>query len=443
MYDLLIHNGMFVTVNATGDILPDGLLAVIDGRIVEIARRRNNAPLPAAVEIIDAQGAVVLPGLVNAHTHLPMSLFRGLADDLPLMTWLNAHIFPAEAAFITPANVRPAVRLACAELLLAGVTTCCDGYFLEATVAETVDEMGLRAVLGQGVVDFPAPGVTDPARNIATAETFVRRWKRHRPLIHPSIFCHAPYTCSPETLQAAKAVTRTAGGLFQIHVAETRDEVRRIRKLHGCSPVAHLDRLGLLDPETLMVHCVWLDDDDIARVAASGAGIVHCPESNMKLGAGIAPVVRFLQAGLTVGLGTDGCASNNNQDLLKEMDTAAKLHKVASGDPTVVSAVETLKMATINGARAIGLGDAIGSLEVGKQADIIILDGRHPRLHPLYNPVSQTVYAAAADSVRDTIVGGRIKVRDRHLVGWDIDAILAPVDRLAQLIRPEAVHHVS
>ena len=199
--------------------------------------------------------------------------------------------------------------------------------------------------------------------------------------------------------------------------------------------MALLERLGLLDPDTLMVHCVWLDQDDIQRAAAAGTAIVHCPQSNMKLGAGIAPLAGFLDAGIRIGLGTDGCASNNDQDLFKEMDTAAKLHKAANADPTAVSATTALKLATIEGARAIGLGDVAGSLEVGKQADIIILDSRHPRLQPLYNPVSQTVYAAAADCVRDTIVGGRVRVRSRELIGWEPDAILTPVERIAREIQ--------
>jgi 5-methylthioadenosine/S-adenosylhomocysteine deaminase len=435
MYDLLIHNGTFVTVNAANDILTDVCLAVRNGCIAALTRHVAGTPLPNAAETIDAEGGIVLPGLVNAHTHLPMALFRGLADDLPLMAWLSDHIFPAEAAFITPDNVRAAARLACAELLLGGVTTCNDGYFHEEVVAEVVDEMGLRAILGQGVIDYPAPGVADPSRNIKTAQTFGDRWRKHRPLITPSIFCHAPYTCSPKTLTRAKAVAREAKIRFQVHVAETRDEIQRIQKAHGCSPVALLERLGLLDPDTLMVHCVWVDQDDIKRTAANGAAIVHCPQSNMKLGAGIAPLPRFLAAGIKVGLGTDGCASNNDQDLFKEMDMAAKLHKVANADPTAVSAPTALQLATIDGARAIGLGDAVGSLEVGKQADIIILDGRHPRLHPLYNPVSQTVYAAAADCVRDTIVNGRVLVRNRELIGWEIETIRRPVERIAREIQ--------
>ncbi len=438
MYDLLIHNATIVTMNADDDVLADAYLTVTDGAIAAINRHRVGTPLPAAAETIDAEGGIVLPGLVNAHTHMPMALFRGLADDLPLMTWLQEHIFPAEAAFITPEHVHAATRLACAELLISGTTTCCDGYFLEDRVAEAVDEMGLRAVLGQGVVDFPAPGVADPAHNVDVAAKFIDRWTGYRPLITPSIFCHAPYTCAPDTLRRAKSIAREAGALFQIHVAETREEVQRLKAEHGCTPVAHLDRLGLLDPDTLMVHCVWLEKDDIARAAGGGAAIVHCPESNMKLGAGIAPVPRLLENGLTVGLGTDGCASNNNQDLFKEMDMAAKLHKLAADDPTALPAKKALQMATIDGARAIGLGDVVGSLEAGKRADIIVLDSRHPRMRPMFNPVSQVVYAAGADSVRDTIVDGQVRVRNRELAGTDVATLITPVAALARRILPPA-----
>ncbi len=436
MYDLLIHGGTVVTANPADTVLTDAWLAVENGVIAALGAGRQDKPLPAAADTIDACGGIVMPGLVNAHTHLPMILFRGLADDLPLMTWLNDHIFPAEAAFVTPDNVHAAARLACAELLLGGVTACCDGYFREEQVAAAVNEMGLRAVLGQGVVDFPAPGVDDPSHHLTVAQDFIDRWTDRSPLITPSIFCHAPYTCGPETLRQAKAIARAAGVLFQIHAAETRDEVRRIQYLYGRSPVSHLDHLGLLDPATLLVHAVWMDAEDIARAADAGAGIVHCPESNMKLGAGIAPLPRFLESGLTVGLGTDGCASNNNQDLFREMDMTAKLHKLAAGDPTAVPAATALKMATIEGARAIGLGDIAGSLEVGKRADIIILDSRHPRLRPMFNPVSQVVYAAGADCVRDTIVDGQVRVRARKLVEWDLETLMKPVETVARAILP-------
>ncbi len=435
MYDLLLHNARVVTVNATREIIPDGLIGIQGDGIAHVGSHTAGQPLPAAREVIDADGGIVLPGLVNAHTHLPMVLFRGLADDLPLKTWLEAHIFPAEAAHITPETVYWGTLLACAELLLAGVTTCCDGYFLEDDVARAVQQAGLRAVLGHGVIDFPAPGVPDPAANVRTAAAYVRDWKNRTPLIRPAVFCHAPYTCSDRTLSRAKEAAVAEGVLFQIHLAETRDEqpLTAGRGPAGAA-TARLARLGVLDEDTLLVHGVWLTLDDIAAVAHSGAGLVHCPESNMKLASGIAPVPAFLKAGIAVGLGTDGCASNNDQDLLREMDTAAKLHKVGGGDPTLLPADDVLAMATRHGARAIGLGDRIGSIETGKQADIVILDSAHPALCPLYHPVSQIVYAASGDMVRDTIVAGRVRVRNRRLVDADPAEIIANVNRIARRI---------
>jgi 5-methylthioadenosine/S-adenosylhomocysteine deaminase len=441
MYDLLIHNAWVVTVNAQGDVIPDGMIGIHGDGIAHIGPTPPDAALPAARETIDAGQGIVLPGLVNAHTHLPMTVFRGMADDLPLQVWLTDHIFPAEAAHITPDTVHWGTLLGCAEMLLAGITTCCDGYFLEDAVARAVAMTGMRAVLGQGVIDFPAPGVPDPAENIRTAAAFVRQWKHRSPLITPSIFCHSPYTCSDKTLSRAKAAAADEGVLFQIHAAETREETTADgdRTPNG-SLTARLAQLGLLDADTLLVHGVWLSPMDIERIAQSGCGIAHCPESNMKLAAGIAPVPAFLQAGIPVGIGSDGCASNNNQDLLQEMDMAAKLHKVADGDPTAMPAPQVLAMATRDGARAIGLGDHTGTIEKGKQADLVILDSAHPAMCPIYNPVSQAVYAGSGDVVRDTIVAGRVRVRNRTLVDSHIDEIMKQVRAIGRAIEKAQSH---
>ena len=441
MYDLLIHNAWVVTVNAQDDVIHEGMVGIHGDLITHIGPTPPDAPLPAARETIDAGNGIVLPGLVNAHTHLPMTVFRGMADDLPLQAWLEDHIFPAEAAHITPHTVHWGTLLGCSEMLLAGITTCCDGYFFEDTVARAVAMTGIRAVLGHGVIDFPAPGVPDPAENIRTAATFVRQWKNRSPLITPSIFCHSPYTCSDKTLACAKAAAVDEGVLFQIHVAETREEVTATG---GQAPdgalSARLAQLGLLDADTLLVHGVWLSPTDIEGIAQSGCGIAHCPESNMKLAAGIAPVPAFLQAGIPVGIGTDGCASNNNQDLLREMDMAAKLHKVAGGDPTAMPAPQVLAMATRDGARAIGLGDHTGTIEKGKQADLVILDSTHPAMCPIYNPVSQAVYAGSGDVVRDTIVAGRVRVRNRTLVDSQIHDIMTHVRAIGRAIGKPKTH---
>jgi len=281
-------------------------------------------------------------------------------------------------------------------------------------VATGVERSGIRAVLGQGVMDFPAPGVPDPGENIATAQQFIHKWKNRNPRISPSIFCHAPYTCSYETLKKAKKSARDLGVLFQIHVAETRNEMELIadsRKKKGHCVVRYLDGISILDKNTLMVHCVWLDENDIKIVRKRKSAVVHCPASNMKLASGVAPVTELMAAGIRVALGTDGCASNNTLDLFSEMDLAAKLHKVACNDPCAMKAKNVVEMATLGGARALGMADDIGSLAVGKQADIIAIDLRKPHLVPLYDPFSILVYNARGSDVALVMVAGEILVQ--------------------------------
>jgi 5-methylthioadenosine/S-adenosylhomocysteine deaminase len=372
-----------------------------------------------------------MPGLVNTHTHLPMTLFRGLADDLPLDVWLNDHIFPAERATITPASVRWATLLACAEAALSGTTTCCDGYFHEEAVAAAVEEFGLRAVLGQGVIDFPAPGVPDPAENLRAARAFAAAWRSRSGIVIPSVFCHSPTTCSAETLIGAKRLCDEMGLLFQIHAAETRRERDEVQATRGLSPIGWLDRIGLLDARTLLVHCVWVDAADIALIAARGAKVSHNPESNLKLGSGIAPVAAMLAAGVCVGLGTDGAASNNDLDLLGAMSLAAKLHKVERMDPAAVPAEAAIRMATIEGARALGLEQQIGSLETGKQADLILIDTRRPHLTPLHQPASAVVYAAGPADVDTVLVAGRVLVRAGRLLAVDLEEVMDRVEAIA------------
>jgi 5-methylthioadenosine/S-adenosylhomocysteine deaminase len=385
--------------------------------------------------MLDAKGGIVMPGLVNTHTHLPMSLFRGLADDLPLSVWLNECIFPAEAKHINPESVRFGALLSCAEMILSGTTTCCDGYFYEDVVAAAVDDIGMRGVLGQGVIDFPAPGVPDPADNIKNAVAYAEKCQGLSHLIQPSIFCHSPYTCSEETLKRAKAAADSKGLVFQIHVAETREEYVQFQTESGMTPVKYLDRIGIVDPNTLLIHAIWLDPDDIEIISKRKAKVSHTPESSMKLASGIAPVSDLLKAGVTVGLGTDGCASNNDLDLFREMDTAAKLHKVNVLDSTVMNARTILHMATMGGAKAIGLDDVIGSLETGKQADIVVVDTRKPHLVPMYNPESQIVYAANGQDVKDVIVSGKILVRDGKVLTVNLEDILEKVRGISEDIK--------
>jgi len=420
--DILIVNGLVVTCDSEDIFIKNGWVAVNDNRI-EMVGHAGSEEKPEAKDIINADGCIVMPGLINTHTHLPMSLFRGLADDLPLMEWLNSHIFPAEAAHINPESVYTSTLLSCAEMLLTGTTTCCDGYFYEDQVAEAVSTTGLRAVLGHGIIDFPAPGVSDPKKNVSHASAFAEKWIGKTDEIIPSIFCHSAYTCSEHTLKKAKAVADNNRLLFQIHAAETAQEKKKIVSDHGLTPIQYLDRIGILDENTLIVHGVWMDKEDISIVSTSKAKIAHCPESNMKLGSGIAPVWEQINAGITVGIGTDSCASNNDLDMFSEIDCAAKLQKVKYLDPSILDAKAVIKMATIDGARAIGIDHLTGSLEPGKQADIIIVDIKKPHLIPMYNPFSHIVYAARGSDVQDVLVAGRVLVRNRKLLTIDMDEI--------------------
>ncbi len=432
--DLLIHGGMVLTVNGDFDIIENGLVGVNGDTIAFVSKRPEGSPLPKAARRLDARGGIVMPGLVNTHSHLPMTLFRGMADDLPLQEWLNSHMFPAEAAHINPETARAGTLLACAEMLLSGTTTCCDGYFHEASVAEAVTEAGMRGVLGCGVIDFPAPGVPDPAENVRHAERFCRDLAGQSPLITPSIFCHSPYTCSRETLTRAKAAAAKLGVLFQIHVAETRSELEQTQAEHQKTPVGYLDTLDILGPDTLLVHCVWVNESDMEAISRRGASVSIATESNMKLASGIAPVPELMAAGIHLGLGTDGAASNNDLDMFREMDMTAKLHKARLLDPTAMNARTTLTLATRGGAGAIGLGEKTGSLEAGKQADIIILDTRRPHLVPLHAPASHVVYAARGSDVRDVMVAGRLLVENRKLLSLPLEEVMAQVRAIGSKI---------
>ncbi|MFC1857728.1 amidohydrolase family protein [Thermodesulfobacteriota bacterium] len=440
-FDIVVHNGTIVTMNPDAEIIDNGVICIKEGKLEKIYEQVDDSGLPQAVEAVDAGGGIVMPGLVNAHTHLPMTLFRGLADDLPLQVWLNEHIFPAEAKHVNPESARIGSLLGCAEAILSGTTTCCDGYFYEDSVALAVRQAGLRAILGHGVIDFPAPGVPDPGENVQHALAYTEKWKGAVSTITPSIFCHSPYTCAEATLRKAKETANSFGVLFQIHVAETTTEIDRSQAEQRMTPVQYLDRIGVLDKNTLLVHAVWVDDNDTEIIAESNATVAHCPESNMKLASGIAPIPAFIAAGVKVGLGSDGCASNNNLDLFQEMDFTAKLHKVKHLDPTVMDAPTVLRMATIEGAKAIGLDREIGSLEIGKQADLIIIDTNSPHLTPMYNPISHIVYAAQGPDVRDVIVAGRWIMRDRRLLTLDLGDLLEKVNALSQSIKEQKIHN--
>lgn len=435
VFDIRIDNGIIITVNPAFEVIQKGWIGISGDRIAALGSMAQTTDRPQAGEVVDAEGCILLPGLINAHTHLPMSLFRGLSDDLPLIEWLQEHIFPAESTFITPENVRPSTLLSCAEMLLFGTTTCCDGYFLESVVAGAVRDCGMRAVLGQGVIDHPAPGVPDPSKNIETARSFLVECVSMPSRIRPSLFCHSPYLCSEETLLQTKALCREFGVRFQIHAAETKWEYNHLMETKGATPIGYLDRLGLLDQDTMLIHAIWVDEDDIERIRRSGASVVHAAQSAMKLASGIAPIERYIELGIPTALGSDGSASNNTLDMFREMDITAKLHKIANQDPTVLNSRIVIEMATIGAAKAIGLDREIGSIEVGKKADIVILDAAKPCLTPLYHPASHIVYAARGADVRDTMVDGKWLVRNETCIAMDMGSVQTEVRRIADEIR--------
>jgi len=426
-YDCLIHNAQVLTMAPGAGPLAPGYVAVQGGKIAALGQVKALPDLPAARERLDAQGALLLPGLVNTHCHAPMVWFRGLADDLPLQQWLTEFIFPAEAGWLDAEKVYLGALLAAAEMIRGGVTTVADGYFFEAAVRRAFHDAGLRAVVAQGVVDFPAPGVPDPARNLEVAADFLDSGAAFRDQLTSGVFCHSPYTCGPETLKRAKDLTRARAAPFFLHLAETREEVADLKRRTGRSPAAYLDHLGLLDDLTVAVHAVWLPPPDLEILAQRGVKVSHCPESNLKLAAGVAPIPALLQLGVTVGLGTDGATSNNNLDLWGEMSLTARLHKVWGRDPTLMPAAQVAALATREGARVLGLGDTTGTLEIGKAADLIVVDLGQPHLTPLYDPFSHLVYAARAADVRHVMVGGRWLLSHRQFTTLDWPALAASV----------------
>lgn len=431
--DILIAGGLLLTMDRMGKAIENGHVGIKDGKILFVGRQdRDDTGKIHAQTVIDARRCIVMPGLINTHTHVPMVCFRGFADDLPLMTWLNDYIFPAEARHVSREMVYAGSMLAMAEMILSGTTTFCDSYFYENSVAHAALAAGLRAVVGQGFIDLPTPDIPDPARQVEIGNRFIERWRERSPRIYPALCCHSPYTCSPATLQNVKGVARAAQVPYLVHLAETKDEVALVGERYGCSPVEHLRKLGVLDEGTVAVHCNWLDDDDIETMAACRVAVSHNPESNMKLAAGMARVPSMRERGIRVGLGTDGCASNNDLDMFREMGTTARIHKVIEMNPTVMDAEFVLRMATIDGARVLGLDGEIGSLEAGKWADIIIVDMNKPHLTPLHNGYSQLVYAASGADVVTSIIHGTLVMRDRKLLTMDVEDAMAEVREIAR-----------
>lgn len=413
-----------VTMDGRRRIINNGAVAVRNGRILAVGRREEIDNRFQPRQRLDQPETLIAPGLVNTHAHAAMSLFRGLADDLRLQDWLEHYIFPAEAKNVSPEFVRWGTRLACLEMLLSGATTFADMYYFEDVVAETVREAGMRGVLGETIIGFPVPDARTPADALKFTEGFLRRF-HDDPLIVPAVAPHALYTNTEATLRSCRTLANRYGAPVLIHVAETRMEREASLTRYKKSPVAVLDSMGVFQGRTVAAHLVWADDADLGILKARGVGIAHCPSSNMKLASGVAPVVKMLALDLSAGLGTDGPAgSNNDFNLFEEMDLAAKLQKVMTGDPRALPAEAAFEMATVRGARALGMEKEIGSLESGKSADLIVVRLDQPHAVPLYNVYSQLVYALKGSDVSDVMVAGKLVVRGGQALTLDRRQIL-------------------
>ncbi|MBI2834761.1 MAG: amidohydrolase [Acidobacteria bacterium] len=431
---LVISGGVVVTVDRDRRILDPGSIAVDGDRIVAVDRPEMIANTFEAHESIDARGRAVMPGLINTHTHAPMVLYRGLADDLSLMEWLQKYIFPAEAKTVSPEFVRAGTRLAALEMIRSGTTTYADMYYFEEEVAAATKNAGLRAVLGQTIVQFPAPDAKSPADGLNRAEQFIQTWQRDD-LISPAVAPHSMYTLDRRALLACRDLGVRYGVPVLIHLAETRDELRLSRKAHRASPTAYLESIDFWRPRTVAAHGVWVSQPDIAILKRRGVGVSHNPESNMKLASGIAPVVQLRGAGVPVGLGTDGAASNNDLDMFEAMRQASFLAKLDTRNPRTLSASEAIAMATIEGARALGMDRDLGSLEPGKKADVILVSLAAARQTPVYHVVSHLVYVTRGDDVQTTIVNGRIVMREGKVQTLQEARVLAEARTMADRVR--------
>ncbi len=430
--DILITNGTVVTMDSAETVVENGAVAISADRIADIGPWEKFSDCRAK-KVIDAKNGIIMPGLINTHTHAAMTCFRGLADDLDLMTWLNDYIFPAEAK-LDDNKVKAGALLACAEMILSGTTCFADMYLFEDAVAEAARAAGMRAVVGEVLYDFPSPCYGSIEQGFAYTENLIQKWHGD-PLITAAVEPHSPYLCAPDLLARAEALSKKYHVPLIIHVAETRAEVETLEDRYGKTPIAHLENIGVLSPRLLACHCVALTEKDIDLLAAFDVKVSHNPESNMKLASGIAPVPQLINAGVCVGLGTDGSTSNNNIDMFAEMDTAAKIHKVNTLDPTVMDAKTVLKMATINAARSLGLDQVTGSLEPGKRADVIVIDTHKPHLTPMYNLYSHLVYAAGGNDVDTSVINGRVVMENRRLLTIDVAKVMADVNQIAEEIK--------
>ncbi len=422
--DLVVSGGIVVTMDGARTVVQDGSVAVRGDSIIAVGPRADIDTKYKGAKTIDAHGALILPGFINGHTHVPMTLFRGLHDDVTLNDWLYKYIFPAEAKNVNEDFVRLGTRLAAAEQIRAGVTTFADMYYFEDAVAEETKAAGMRGVLGETFIDFPAPDNKTNAAMLAYTEKFLKRWQGD-PLIHAAPAPHSIYTCSKKTIQDAEALANKYHAPLLMHVAEMKKEWEDSEKANGMSPVQYLEKIGVLAPNLVAAHCIFVDEADRKLLAERGVGCVHNPSSNMMIASGVSPVPEMRAAGIAVGLGTDGPAgSNNDLDLMEEIDLAAKLAKISKMNPLALGAKDVVAMATIDGARALHMEKEIGSLEIGKKADLILISLDEPNAVPMYDVYAQIAYSLKGSDVETVVIGGRVVMRERKLLTVDEPAAL-------------------
>lgn len=434
--DRLISGGRILVMDEKNHIIRNGAVAIEGEKIIAVGEKEDIEKLYTSGEVIDARESLVMPGLVNCHNHAPMTYFRGLADDLELMDWLNNYIFPAEAMFVNEEFSYLGGLLACAEMIKSGTTTFCDMYIFEDEVARAAKKAGMRCLVGEVLFDFPSPNFKTPEEGLMYSEFLIQKWAND-PLVNILVEPHALYTCSFDLLRESKKLADKYGVPLGTHYLESRSEKEQLTEKFGKSPTHFLRDMGYLSDRFIAFHCVCLEEEDMRIFADYGCKVVHNPESNMKLASGVAPVPEMMRAGVTVGLGTDGCASNNNLDMFQEMDTAAKLHKVAKLDPTVMDAKTVVRMATCEGAKALGMENIVGSLKAGMKADIIIINLNKPHLTPLYNEYSHIVYAVNGADVDTVLINGKVVMKNRKLLTIAEDEMMATVEETAIKIKKQ------
>jgi len=432
-WDMLVVGGTVLTMEPGSEPIKSGAVAVADGRIAAVGPAEELLELSPSGDVLNAGNSIILPGLVNTHSHLAMTLLRGIADDIPLKEWLEQHIWPVESKYMNRETVRLGTELATAEQLLAGVTTTADMYFFGDEVSAVLAEAGMRGVVAESLIDIPTPRCATPEEMLEKQRELLETYSSH-PLITPSVAAHSPYSVSAANLVKEAELAEEYEVSMQIHLAETTWEVEKLLGEKGVSPVAYLADLGVLSERTVAAHCVHVSSEDIELLAEFEAGVSHNPVSNLKLASGVSPVPAMVAAGVKVGLGTDGAASNNTLDLLRDMQLAALLHKGIVGDPTVLPARTMLEMVTINGARVLGL-ENIGTLTEGREADLICVAVDGPHTAPMYDPFSHLVFAARSSDVRHVMIRGQVVVRNHELQTMDHERIEAQARELSEIVR--------